>query len=103
MAIKKNDTVLVTTGKDKGKKGKVLRVLSAENRVVVEGVNLRKKKRRARKAGEKGQTIQITMPIDLSNVMLLCPQCAVATRRASSVSGDQKKSRLCKKCGATFI
>ena len=102
MAIKKNDTVLITAGKDKGKRGKVLRVLSAENKLVVEGVNLRRKKRRARKAGEKGQTIQITMPVDRSNVMLICPQCAMATRRAFSVSGIQKKSRLCKKCGATF-
>ena len=101
--IKKGDTVLVISGKDKGKNGKVLGVLSKANKIIVEGVNIRKKSRRAKKAGEKGQIIQINMPINRSDVMLICPQCGKATRKAAAVLEGKKKMRLCKKCGAAFI
>lgn len=98
--IKKGDKVVVISGKDKKKTGKVLRVLGAEERLVVEGVNSRKKMRRPRRQGEKGQIIQIEMPVHKSSVMLLCPQCGRPTRRAFSLG--EKRTRLCKKCQAVF-
>jgi large subunit ribosomal protein L24 len=68
MNIKKNDNVKVITGKDKGKSGKIIRVLVKENKVIVEGLNMMKKHQRPRKTGEKGSMINIAMPIDVSNV-----------------------------------
>jgi large subunit ribosomal protein L24 len=68
MKIKKGDNVIVITGSNKGKKGKVVRALPSLNKVVVEGVNMRKKSRKAKKKGEPSQIIEIAMPIDVSNV-----------------------------------
>ncbi len=68
MKIKKGDNITVITGKDKGKKGKVARVLVSENKVIVEGINMMKKHQRPRKSGEKGSMKDIEMPIDASNV-----------------------------------
>jgi large subunit ribosomal protein L24 len=68
MKIKKGDNVIIITGKDKGKKGAVVRSLPKEDKVVVAGVNIAKKHTRARKAGEKGQTVEKTMPVHVSNV-----------------------------------
>lgn len=70
MAIKKNDSVIVLTGKDKGKTGKVTKVLPRENKVIVEGINLMKKNQRPRRQGQKGQIVTLTMPIHISNVRL---------------------------------
>jgi large subunit ribosomal protein L24 len=71
MKIKKNDNVMIITGKDKGKTGSVLRAMPKTNSVIVSGLNLIKKHQRARKGGEKGQIIDKAMPIDVSNVMIL--------------------------------
>lgn len=101
MKIKKDDTVLIITGKDKGKKGRVLRALPKINKVVVEGVNLRKKHVRPRRAGEKGQIIEILAPIDVSNLKLLCPKCSKPARigyKILEVKGKRRKIRICKKC-----
>jgi large subunit ribosomal protein L24 len=68
MKIKKGDNVMVITGKDKGKKGAVVRALPKEDKVIVAGVNIAKKHTRPRKAGEKGQTVEKTMPVHVSNV-----------------------------------
>jgi large subunit ribosomal protein L24 len=68
MKIKKNDNVILITGKDKGKKGKVVRVLVKENKVIVEGLNMMKKHQRPRKSGEKGSMVNLAMPLDASNV-----------------------------------
>jgi large subunit ribosomal protein L24 len=68
MKIKKGDNVLIITGKDKGKKGKVVRVLVKENKVIIEGANMVKKHQRARKSNEKGSIISVAMPIHVSNV-----------------------------------
>ena len=68
MKIKKGDNVVIITGKDKGKKGKVVRALPREGKIVVEGLNMTKKHQRARKTNEKGQMINIAMPIHASNV-----------------------------------
>lgn len=98
MNIKKGDNVLVTTGKDKGKKGKVLSVLPRINRVVIEGVNVAKKHRRPRQEREKGQVIELVKPIDVSNVKLICPKCGKPTRVGYKLV-EKKKYRICKKCG----
>ncbi len=99
MKVKKNDTVLVLTGKDAGKTAKVLVALPKDNRVVVDGVNVQKKHKKARSAQEVSQITNQAGPIDASNVMVVCPVCNKAVRVAYSVVGD-KKVRICKKCGA---
>lgn len=98
MKIRKNDTVLVISGKDKGKKGKVTKTLSREHKVIVEGINIKKKHLRARKSGEKGQIIEITLPFDISNVKLICPKCKKPVRVGYKVT-EKNKFRVCKKCG----
>jgi len=98
MKIKKDDTVLITSGKDRGKKGKVLRVFPKEKRILVEGVNIIKKNQKPRKTGEKGQIVQLPKPIDISNAKLICPKCQKATRIGYKIF-ENKKYRFCKKCG----
>ena len=101
MKVKKNDTVLVLTGKDSGKTGKVLRAMPSDNRVVVEGVNVQKKHKRARSAQETSGIVEQAGAIDASNVLVICPVCNKATRVAhAEVEG--KKVRVCKKCGASL-
>ena len=97
--VKKNDTVVVITGKDAGKKGKVLEVNAKANRVVVEGVNIVSRHTKARKAQEKSQIVKREAAIDVSNVMIICPKCGKATRVGHKIEGD-KKVRICKHCGA---
>lgn len=97
MKIKKGDTILVTTGKDKGKKGKVLSVFPQKNKIIVEGVNITKKHRRPRHEREKGQIIEVVKPIDISNVKFICSKCNKATRVGYKVV-EKKKYRVCKKC-----
>ena len=97
MKIKKGDTILVTTGKDKGKKGKVLSVFPGKNKIVVEGVNITKKHRRPKQEREKGQIIEVVRPIDISNVKLICPKCSKAARIGYKIV-EKKKYRVCKKC-----
>ena len=98
MKIKKDDTVLIISGKDRGRKGKVLEVLPKEGKISVEGVNLLKKHQKPKKSGEKGQIIQLPKPISISNVKLICPKCGKATRTGYKFSEDKKKYRICKKC-----
>ena len=99
MKVKKNDTVLVITGKDAGKKAKVLVALPKDNKVVVDGVNVQKKHKKARTAQEVSSIQNQSGAIDASNVLVVCPVCDKATRVAYKVEGD-KKARVCKKCGA---
>lgn len=101
MKIKKNDTVLVLTGKDAGKTAKVLVALPKDNKVVVDGVNVQKKHKKARSAQEVSSIANQSGPIDASNVMVVCSACGKATRVAYKVEGD-KKVRVCKKCGAVL-
>ncbi len=98
MKIKKGDTVLIISGKSRGKKGKVLKVFPKENRILVEGANLRKKHQKPRKSGEKGQIISMPSPTPISNVKLVCPKCAKPARMGYKIVG-KKKFRICKKCG----
>lgn len=99
MRIKKGDTVQVTTGKDTGKKGKVLRVIPKENRVVVEGVNRVKKHQKPTRALPQGGINRIEAPFNLSNVILLCGKCHKPTRVGVKILQNNEKVRVCKKCG----
>lgn len=96
MRIKKNDKVKILSGKDKGKTGKVLSILTTKNRVVVEGVNLLYKNVRPRKQGEKGQRIQFPAPLNVSNVALLDPKDNKPTRVGYKVE-NKKKVRIARK------
>jgi len=98
MKIKKGDTVLIISGKDRGRKSKVQKVFPKEKRILVEGINLRKKHVRPRRMGEKGQVIEMPAPIDISNVKLICPKCEKATKVGYKIV-ERKKYRICKKCG----
>jgi len=98
MRIKKGDTVLIISGKDKGKKAKVLVAFPRQNKITVEGVNIVKKHRRPRSEKEKGQVVEIPKPIDVSNVKLVCPKCS-QTVRVGYKRVEKKKYRVCKKCG----
>ncbi|MDD2372018.1 MAG: 50S ribosomal protein L24 [Syntrophomonadaceae bacterium] len=99
MRIKKGDIVLVTTGKDAGKKGKVLKVIPAANKIVVEGINRVKKHQKPNRAIPQGGILKIETPMDASNVMLLCNKCDKPTRIGSKILDNQEKVRACKKCG----
>ncbi len=98
MKLKKGDQVLIISGKDRGKKGKILRALPKERRIVVEGVNLVKKHQRPRRRREKGEIVEMPVPIDVSNVKLICPKCKKAVRVGYKIIKDNKY-RICKKCG----
>lgn len=97
MKIKKNDTVLIISGKDKGKKAKVLEVFPRQKKIAIEGINLVKKHRRPRSEREKGQVIEIPKPIDVSNVKFVCSKCGKAVRLGHKIV-EGKKYRICKKC-----
>ena len=101
MKVKKNDTVLVITGKDAGKTAKVLSALPKSNKVIVDGINVQKRHKKARSAQEVSAIQNQSGPIDASNVMVVCPTCNKATRVAYAIEGD-KKARICKKCGAVL-
>lgn len=103
--IKKGDNVYVRAGKDRGKKGKVLVMMPKAGRLVVEGANLIKKHIRPRRAGEKGQVVEVPAAIPVSRVMIFCPSCNKPTRvgiRRSEVEGKKTRDRVCKKCSAVI-
>ena len=99
MNVKKNDTVVVLSGKDKGKRGKVLSVDTKTRKVVVEKINMASRHQKPRKQGEEGGIIQKEIPLYASKVMTVCPKCNKPTRVAHKVEGG-KKVRVCKHCGA---
>ena len=101
VSVKKGDTVLVIAGKDKDKRAKVLAVNPEKNKVLVEGVNIVSKCKKARTAQEKSEIIKMEAGIDASNVMVVCPECGKATRVAHAEL-DGKKVRVCKKCNASL-
>ena len=101
MNVKKNDTVVVLSGKDKGKQGKVLSVDPEARTVVVEKVNVASRHQKPRKQGDEGGIIQKETPLYASKVMAVCPKCSKPTRPAHKVEGG-KKTRVCKHCGAEF-
>lgn len=99
LKIKKNDKVVVLSGKDKGKTGKVLGTVPSERKVVVEGINMVTCHIKPRKQGEEGGITQREAAIYASKVQVVCPKCGKGTRVAY-VTKDGKKARTCKKCGA---
>lgn len=104
MKIKKNDTIKVLAGKDRGKTGRVLRAYPSEERVVVEGVNLIVKHVPARRSGERGQRMYLPARMPIGKVQLVCPSCAAATRVGirRGEGARQKRERVCKKCHAVI-
>ncbi len=101
MNIKKNDTVVVLSGKDKGKKGKVLQTQPKTGKVVVEGINVATVHNKARKQGEESAIIRKEIPMYACKVMRVCPKCGKPTRPAYKLA-DAEMSRVCKKCGASI-
>jgi large subunit ribosomal protein L24 len=96
--IRKNDTVMVTTGKDSGKRGRILKVLTAKNRVIVEGVNIIKRHTRPNpQRNIKGGIVEREGAVHASNVQLVCPECGKITRVGRRLQGD-RKVRICRKC-----
>ena len=100
MEIRKDDTVVVLSGKDKGKQGKVLSADPKGMKVTVAGVNVASKHRKPRNQQEEGGIIKMETPIYVSKVQLVCPKCGKATRVGHTVKEDGKRARICKKCGA---
>ncbi len=101
MKIKKNDTVLIISGKYRGRKGKILKSFPKMDKLLIEGINLRKKHQKPKKTGDKGQIIEIPAPIHISNVKIICPKCKKATRIGYRIEGGEKY-RICKKCDKTI-
>ena len=99
MNIKRDDKVIVLSGKDKGKQGKVLSADPKAMKVVVEGVNVATKHQKPMKQGQDGGIIKVETPIYVSKVQLVCPKCGKGTRVGHKIA-DGKKTRVCKKCGA---
>lgn len=97
MKIKKEDEVLIISGKDRGKKGKVIEAMPKKRKIIVEGVNLRKRHVKPKKSGEKGQIITKPSAIDVSNVKIICKGCGKATRVGYKIE-ERKKYRICKRC-----
>jgi large subunit ribosomal protein L24 len=98
MKIKKNDTVLVISGKDRGKKGKVRQALPKTNKVIVDGVNMMKRHSRTRGQARQAGIIDIEMPFSVSNVMLICNKCDKPTRVGYRLLDDGKRARICRNC-----
>ncbi len=98
MKIRKGDTVKVLSGNDKGKTGEVLEVIPKTHKIIVKGINIRKKHIKPRKQGEEGGIIPSEFSIHSSKVAVVCPKCGKATRIGYSVEKDEKV-RVCKKCG----
>ncbi len=99
MRIRKGDNVQVLSGNDKGKTGEVLEVIPKEDKIVVKGVNVRKKHVKARKQGDESGIIPVECAIPTSKVNVVCPKCGKVTKVGYSLNKD-KKIRVCKKCGA---
>ena len=99
MRIKKGDNVQVLSGNDKGKTGEVLEVIPKLDKIIVKGVNMRKKHVKARRQGEESGIIEVECAIPVAKVNVVCPKCGKATKVGYSVEKDEKV-RVCKKCGA---
>jgi large subunit ribosomal protein L24 len=95
--LKKGDQVLVITGKEKGKRGRIITVYPKESMVTIEGLHLVKKHRRPRRAGQKGEIVLLPRPVNIAKVQLVCPKCSQPTRVARK-SVENRHARICKKC-----
>lgn len=97
--IKKGDEVVVLSGKDRGRRGKVLKVFRKEGKVLVEGINKVKKHVKPQGKNKPGGIVEIQMPLHISKVMVICPSCQKPTRVGFQISKENQKYRICKKCG----
>jgi len=98
LGIKKNDTILVITGKGEGKKGRVLSVSQLKDQLLIEKVNIIKRHMKPTRKYTQGGIIEKEAPLHISNVMLVCPKCSKPTRIGNSLLQDGRKVRMCKKC-----
>ncbi len=98
MKLKKGDFVTVLTGKERGKKGKILRIIPTENRLVLEGLNLLKMYTRPSRQNPKGGILSVEGKLNCSNVQLICPRCSKPTKVSFQFLADKTKQRICKKC-----
>jgi len=98
--LKKEDTVEIITGKDKGKRGRVLKILRDKDRVVIEGANIVKKAKKRKNQRDRGGIVEIEAPVHYSNVAMVCKKCG-PTRIGYKIDG-KNKTRICKKCGEAF-
>lgn len=98
--FKKGDEIIVTSGRDKGKKGKIEKVLSSENKVIVSGVNVYKRHRKVSRTQPAG-IYEVTRPTDISKVSIICPKCGKQTKVGFKIE-DKKKIRICKKCNGSL-
>ena len=99
--IRINDQVELIAGKDKGRVGKVIKVLRDQQKVVVEKINMIKRHTKPSSVNQQGGIIEKEAPVHVSNVMLICPQCTKSARIGSKILEDGQKVRICKKCGET--
>ncbi|MEK7552532.1 MAG: 50S ribosomal protein L24 [Patescibacteria group bacterium] len=97
MKLKKGENVVVIAGKDRGQTGKIAQVFPQRSQVVVEGINLRKRRERPKKAGEKGQIVSVAFPLDSSKVMIKCDRCGRGVRVGYRVT-EAKKIKICRRC-----
>jgi len=101
--IRRNDSVVVTAGKDRGKRGRVLRIIPDKNRLIVEGVNMIKRHTRPNpNKGIQGGILEREAPIQISNLKVICPECGKPSRMGRRRLEDGRGVRVCKNCGATF-
>lgn len=98
LKIKKNDKVIVISGKSRGKSGRVLRVFAGGNKAIVEGINLAKKHIRKKSEAEAGGFQDVPLPLDLSSLQLFCSSCGRGVKTKIKISKDKSKARICKKC-----
>lgn len=101
LKVKKGDLVEMITGKDRGKRGKVLEVRPEGRRILIDGLNLVRKHQKPKKAGKKGEIITLPRAVDISNAMLVCSSCGKTARMGFSLR-DGKRMRVCKKCKSEF-
>lgn len=97
--VRKNDTVMVVVGRDRGKTGKVLRVLPMRGRVIVERLNLVKRHTKPRGAASPGGIVEREAPLNISNVMVMCDRCNAPVRVGVKFAADGSKTRVCRRCG----
>lgn len=100
--VKRNDTVEVIAGKDRGRRGSVRQVMAKQDRVIVTGINMVKKHRRSQNPTMPSEILDLEAPLHLSNVMLVCPSCDSATRVGFDTLDSGGKTRVCKRCGVAI-
>ncbi len=100
--IKKNDLVMVISGRDRGKTGRVTKVLASEGKVIVERINLVKRHQKAQGPGQPGGIIEKEAPLHISKVMAFCERCNAPVRLGFKIGPDNVKRRVCRRCGETF-